>query len=89
MLSKKKKGVAVTIITQQKTPLSANDIKKFNLQYPFLSVKYSTLMHDRFLLIDKKELYHIGASIKDLGKKCFAFSLIEDPRIINNMIQYI
>lgn len=86
MISKKKSGVVVTIITQQKTPLSTTDIHKFNQQYPTLFLKYSKLMHDRFLLIDNKELYHIGASLKDLGKKCFAFSLIEDPQIISNLI---
>lgn len=86
MMTKKQKNVSVMIITQSKTKLLETDIKKFNQQYPLLSVAYSDKIHDRFLLIDKNELYHIGASIKDLGKKTFAFSLIEDKEIINNLI---
>ena len=82
-LSKKKKNVDVKIYTQQNPkmknpPLTALDIQKFNTQYPTLTVNYTNKVHDRFLIIDQKELYHIGASIKDLGQKCFAFELMED-----------
>lgn len=82
-LSKKKKNVDVKIYTQQnpkmKNPsLTTLDIQKFNTQYPTLTVNYTNKVHDRFLIIDQKELYHIGASIKDLGQKCFAFELMED-----------
>lgn len=82
-LSQKKKNVSVQMYTQQnpkmKSPAITNlDILEFNKQYPSLSVHYTNKVHDRFLVIDHKELYHIGASIKDLGKKCFAFELMED-----------
>jgi len=87
MLSKKNTNVEVTIITQPETRLKAIDIKKFNLQYPILTVKNSTKIHDRFILIDISELYHIGASIKNLGKKCFAFSQIENENIIVNLLK--
>jgi phage regulator Rha-like protein len=87
MLSKKNSNVSVTIITHPETRLKAVDIKKFNLQYPLLKVKNSTKIHDRFVLIDNCDLYHIGASIKDLGKKCFAFSQIEDKEIIVNLLK--
>ncbi len=86
MLTKKNKGVTVTIITQQNTTLKAADINSFNAQYPSITIKYSKAFHDRFLIIDNTLLYHIGASIKDLGKKCFAFSKIEDEAIIKNLI---
>ena len=86
MLTKKNKGVTVTIITQQNTALKTADINSFNAQYSNISVKYSKAFHDRFLIIDNTLLYHIGASIKDLGKKCFAFSKIEDEAIIKNLI---
>jgi phage regulator Rha-like protein len=71
--TKKNTGVSVTIYTSPQTKLSAQDIQNFNAQYPLLEVKFTTTMHDRFLIIDDKILYHIGASLKDLGKKCFAF----------------
>lgn len=86
MFTKKRKGVNVTIITHPKTNLTTNDIEKFNKQYPFIVLKHSNKMHDRFLLIDKTKLYHIGASLKDLGKNCFALSLIEDQAIINHLL---
>lgn len=71
--TKKNTGVSVTVYTSPQTKLSAQDIQNFNAQYPLLEVKFTTTMHDRFLIIDDKILYHIGASLKDLGKKCFAF----------------
>lgn len=86
MISKKKEGVSVTIYTHQGTKLTDHDVTKFNKQYPTLSLKHTSKMHDRFLLIDKSELYHIGASLKDLGNKCFAFSLIEDQELITNLL---
>ncbi|MEE3448380.1 MAG: ORF6N domain-containing protein, partial [Bacteroidales bacterium] len=76
-LATKNSGVAVTIYTSSKTKLTAQDIQNFNAQYPPLTVNYTDKMHDRFLIIDHKILYHIGASLKDLGKKCFAFDLFD------------
>lgn len=86
--AKKKKNVNVTIYTALKTKLTTQDIQKFNAQYPTLTVQYTTKMHDRFLIIDSTVLYHIGASLKDLGKKCFAFEKLDCsliPAILANV----
>ena len=80
-LTKKQKNVKVTIYTDPKTKLSEQDIQKFNEQYPQLTIKYTSKVHDRFLIIDDKTLYHIGASLKDLGKKCFAFEVLDSAWI--------
>ena len=61
------------------------DIQKFNKQYPTLKIAYTNKFHDRFIVIDNKELYHCGASLKDLGKKCFAISKIEDIEYIEKI----
>lgn len=74
LFTKKKKNVKVTILTTKTTKTTALDIKKFNEQYPTLEIKEFSFSHDRFLLIDGKDVYHFGASLKDLGKKWFAFS---------------
>lgn len=86
MLAKKQINVAVTIVTQASTPLKPIDISKFNQQYPTILLNHTKEFHDRFLVIDNQELYHIGASLKDLGKKCFAFSLIEDKQLLSNLL---
>ena len=80
-LAKKKNGVNVTIYTDPKTKLTSQDIQKFNAQYPTMTVKHTTKMHDRFLIIDNAVLYHVGASLKDLGKKCFAFEILDSSLI--------
>lgn len=76
-LTDKNSGVPVKIYTAPNTRLTAQDIQNFNTQYPTLTVNYTTRMHDRFLIIDNSILYHIGASLKDLGKKCFAFDVFD------------
>ena len=82
MLAKKRKGVVVEVVTSPRgNKLAASDITKFNAQYGGLSVKTSTAFHDRFLIIDDKELYLIGASLKDLGKKCFGFTKMDASEI--------
>ena len=86
MLSKKNKNVEVVIFTSNKSNISSLDIEKFNQEYPVLKVSKTNKFHDRFLLIDNKELYHCGASIKDLGKKCFAINRIEDKEIIDKFV---
>ena len=78
LLAKKQSGVAVTIYTFTKTKLTAQDVAAFNAQYPKLEVKHTNIFHDRFLILDGKTVYHIGASLKDAGKKCFAVSLLKD-----------
>ena len=76
----------VVITTAGKGSLSIKDITKFNAQYPKLSVKTTTDFHDRFLIIDKIEVYHIGASIKDAGKKSFGITKIEDTDLIMGLV---
>ena len=76
-LTKKQKDVKVTIYTHPKTEISALDIQKFNEQYPSVTLKHTENIHDRFLIIDSKILYHIGASLKDLSKKCFGFEIMD------------
>lgn len=76
-LADKNSGVPVKIYTAPNTRLTAQDIQNFNTQYPTLTVNYTTRMHDRFMIIDNSILYHIGASLKDLGKKCFAFDVFD------------
>lgn len=85
MLSKKNKNVEAVILTSQNCNLNKLDIKKFNTQYPSLKISYINKFHDKFILIDNKELYHCGASLKDLGKKCFAISKIEDMEYVEKM----
>ncbi len=87
MLAKKNKGVSAAIYTFSKTRLSQNDIDKFNKQYPILTVKKTNVFHDRFLILDEKEVYHIGASIKDAGYKCFGISVIQDKTIADDLIK--
>ena len=82
LLSKKAKGVAVEIVTSRKgNKLSPGDIAAFNKQYGGLSVRESANFHDRFLVIDAKTLYVIGASLKDMGRKCFAFTKLDSAEI--------
>lgn len=86
ILSKKKENVKVEIYTSSKTRLTSQDITKFNSQYGNLIVKSNDRFHDRFLILDNSILYHIGASIKDAGKKCFGITIIEDKTILNNIL---
>ena len=78
LLTKRLKDVDVTIYTQKIDKKLALDLEKHNNQYAKISIKIIPNMHDRFLLIDEKELYHVGASFKDLGKKWFAFSKMNE-----------
>ena len=86
MLIKKNKNVEVVILTSDKSNIQKIDIQKFNKEYPALKVAKINKFHDRFIVIDNKEMYHLGASIKDLGKKCFGINKIEDLDIINKII---
>ena len=86
ILAKKKSGIKAIVYTQKKTRLSKTDVDNFNRQYPTLEVKYTGVFHDRFLIIDDALAYHIGASIKDAGKKCFAISRIEDCGIVKDIL---
>ena len=86
MLTKKNNNVEVVILTSDKSNIQKLDIQKFNKEYPLLKVAKTNKFHDRFIVIDNKEMYHLGASIKDLGKKCFGINKIEDLEIINKVI---
>ena len=82
LLAKKAKGVTVEIVTSRRgNKLSPSDIAAFDKQYGGLSVRESPNFHDRFLVIDGKTLYLIGASLKDLGRKCFAFTKLDSGEI--------
>lgn len=79
MLSKRNPGVSATVYTQRITPQLQLDLNKHNDQYPPINMRTYRNGHDRFLIIDDREVYHIGASLKDLGKKMFAFSRLSIP----------
>ena len=87
-LAKKQKGVDVLLYTASKTKITNLDVQKFNAQYPTLTLNFTSKMHDRFLIIDNSVLYHIGASLKDLAKKCFAFEILDSsliPSVLGNL----
>ena len=85
ILAKKSEGVTVTIYTSG-NKLTQNDIDVFNAQYPQLVVRHTKAFHDRFLVLDKSTAYHIGASLKDAGKKCFAINLVQDNKLVSELI---
>ena len=82
-------NVKVTIVTRKFNLLKDIDIKKYNRQYHNLKVIYSDKFHDRFIILDKKVLYHSGASYKDLGNKCFAIAKIKDKEYLETIIKNI
>lgn len=87
-LAKKQNGVNVQLYTDSKTKITNLDVQKFNAQYPTLTLNFTSKMHDRFLIIDNSVLYHIGASLKDLAKKCFAFEILDSsliPSVLGNL----
>lgn len=79
VLSKRVKNVEAKIITKHISPSLALDLQRHNQQYPTIEVEENDRYHDRFLVIDDK-VYHLGASLKDLGRKLFAFSKMETPK---------
>lgn len=79
ILSKRKASVTATIYTKQITPQLNLDLTKHNNQYAPINIRTYRQAHDRFVIIDNTEVYHIGASLKDLGKKLFAFSKMDMP----------
>ena len=87
MLGKRNHGVSATVYTQKITKQLQLDLDKHNNQYPPINIRTYRNSHDRFLIVDDKEVYHIGASMKDLGKKMFAFSLLDIPaEVITNLL---
>lgn len=87
LLSKRNIGVSASIYTKEINKALQLDVKKHNAQYPSIEIKTFANCHDRFLIIDHKELYHIGASLKDLGKKWFAFSRMDS--LVNELLKRI
>ena len=88
VLSKKKVNVVVLLITDdKKSKLTKTDINKFNSEYSLLKIKYTNTFHDRFIILDNKDLYHLGSSLKDLGKKVFGITKIEDKEYLKNLIE--
>ena len=89
MLTAKRAGVSVLVVTSEHRDRKGNprpkilpaDVAKFNAQYPTLSVRFRENFHDRFLVVDDRDLYLIGASLKDLGKKCFGFTKMDPLEI--------
>ncbi len=77
----------VKCYTYASSQLTEKDIAQFNMQYATLTVKKTQVFHDRFLIIDGASVYHIGASLKDAGKKCFGISLLNEPNIIHDLIE--
>jgi len=90
ILSKKQNNVDINIYTTTSgNNISKHELDSFNKQYGNLNIYFTNNFHDRFIIIDKITLYHIGASIKDAGNKCFAITKIEDTQIISSLIKYI
>lgn len=87
ILAKKKPGVNAVVYTAKTTKLSRDDVDRFNQQYPMLEVRHTGAFHDRFLLVDGLYAYHIGASIKDAGKKCFGINKLEDAKIVVGILE--
>ena len=89
LFAKKRAGVKVAIFTSEHFDrkhlphhkISEADVKAFNAQYPKLAVRYTESFHDRFLVVDDRELYLVGASLKDLGRKCFGFTRMDASEI--------
>lgn len=91
-LAKKNKGVKVLLLNKNQSKQLALDVQKANGQYGNFTLKSFDKSHDRFLIIDHKEVYHLGASLKDLGKKWFAFSRLEAKSvesILNSILELI
>ena len=86
ILAKKKAGVTVIIYTFPGTKITKKDIDAFNAQYPMLTVEHTTVFHDRFLILDSRTGYHIGASLKDAGQTCFGINKIEDEKVISELL---
>ena len=84
MLSKRSVGVSATIYTQRITQQLQLDLDRHNSQYPPIDIRTYRDSHDRFLIVDETDVYHIGASLKDLGKKMFAFSKLDIPAAVIN-----
>ena len=87
LLGKRQVGVKATIYTERITPQLRSDLEKYNSQYPPVFITTITKVHDRFLILDNSQLYHFGASFKDLGKRIFVVTRIEEPMVVTTLLQ--
>lgn len=87
ILAKKATGVTASVYTLPNARLTQTDIDTFNSQYPTLTLQRTSAFHDRFLILDGLTGYHIGASLKDAGKKCFAITKIIDAQIVESILE--
>lgn len=85
LLTRKDPEVEVNILTKDVCPALKTAATVFNKQYGKLSIRTSKAFHDRFIIVDDRDFYHFGASIKDLGNRGFMFSRIEEPEVINSL----
>ena len=88
ILAKKRPGVDVTVYTNGRG-LSEEDIRVFNAQHPRLCVCHTRSFRDRFLILDREAVYHVGASLKDAGKRCFAVTRLQDEGVISSLLEAI
>lgn len=86
LLAKKQPNVRVKCYTYASVRLTNQDVAQFNAQYPTLEVTRTQVFHDRFLILDGTTAYHIGASLKDAGKKCFGITLLEEPQLTADLL---
>lgn len=87
ILAKKREGVACKLITYPSAPLTASDLRVFESQYGPVQISRTIDFHDRFLIIDNNSIYHIGASLKDAGKKAFGITLINDEALKSALLE--
>lgn len=87
ILRYKRKNTSVHILTYPSSRITANEVRKFNSEYSELTVYRTTDFHDRMLILDDTELYHIGASLKDAGEKSFAITKLEEPREVSLLLE--
>ena len=85
LLTAKDSAVAVRILTKQLPPAVKAAATAFNQQYGGLSIRQSSAFHDRFIIVDDTDFYHLGASIKDAGRRAFMFSRIEEPDVLERL----
>ena len=89
ILSKKKKGVQATVFTSKNARINEGDVREFESQYPPLRAHRRSAFHDRFLILDGERVFHVGASLKDAGRKCFAVMRITDSEAIKGLLGHI
>ena len=82
-------SVNVILITSNKSKLKETDIKKYQLQYTNLDIKYDDTFHDRYIIIDKITIYHLGSSINHAGSKTFSINILEDSVVKDSLLNIV